>query len=166
MAGPGAYPGVAHSGVQTFELQDFGVPPIAHLYTGAMHGPTPVSIPGGRVVTTADVIAFTQRGGGYVLLDVLGSGETLPGAISAVSAHRAGTFNDAVQGQLASLLGQHTQGNRTLPLIFYCQSPRCWMSYNAALRAINLGYRDVRWYRGGIDAWKRAGLSTQAGYAR
>jgi hypothetical protein len=32
------------------------------------------------------------------------------------------------------------------------------MSYNAALRAINLGYKNVLWYRGGIEAWQRAGL--------
>jgi hypothetical protein len=31
----------------------------------------------------------------------------------------------------------------------------CWMSYNAALRAIHLGFRQVYWYRGGIEAWQR-----------
>jgi hypothetical protein len=36
------------------------------------------------------------------------------------------------------------------------------MSYNAALRAINAGYTNVLWYRGGIEAWKMAGLPTQA----
>ena len=35
------------------------------------------------------------------------------------------------------------------------------MSYNAALRAINAGYTNVKWYRGGIEAWKAAGLPTQ-----
>ena len=42
----------------------------------------------------------------------------------------------------------------------YCQGTYCWMSYNAALRAINLGYTNVLWYRGGIEAWKQAGLPT------
>jgi rhodanese-related sulfurtransferase len=32
------------------------------------------------------------------------------------------------------------------------------MSYNAALRAVNLGYTQVFWYRGGIEAWQLAGL--------
>ena len=31
---------------------------------------------------------------------------------------------------------------------------------NAALRAINLGYKQVLWYRGGIEAWQKAGLQT------
>ncbi len=41
-------------------------------------------------------------------------------------------------------------------------SRECWVSYNAALRAINAGYTNVLWYRGGIEAWKAAGLPTLA----
>ena len=33
------------------ERQDLGVPPAKQLHAGAMHGPTPASIPGGQVVT-------------------------------------------------------------------------------------------------------------------
>jgi rhodanese-related sulfurtransferase len=36
------------------------------------------------------------------------------------------------------------------------------MSYNAALRAIAAGYSNVLWYRGGIEAWKAAGMPVQA----
>lgn len=46
-------------------------------------------------------------------------------------------------------------------MVFYCASTMCWMSYNAALRARALGYLDVLWYRGGIEAWKAAGLPLQ-----
>ena len=35
------------------------------------------------------------------------------------------------------------------------------MSYNASLRAIRLRYSNVRWYRGGIEAWKAARLPAQ-----
>lgn len=41
------------------------------------------------------------------------------------------------------------------------------MSYNAALSAINLGYSNVLWYRGGIEAWQAAGMQlvpAQGGY--
>ena len=37
-----------------------------------------------------------------------------------------------------------TGGRKDTALVFYCQSPQCWMSYNVALRAINLGYPNVR----------------------
>jgi lipoprotein NlpI len=40
-----------------------------------------------------------------------------------------------------------------MPLIFFCAGSRCWHSYNACLRAINLGYTRVYWYRGGLWAW-------------
>ncbi len=35
---------------------------------------------------------------------------------------------------------------------------KCWGSYNAALRAIRLGYTNVHWFRGGVEAWQQAGL--------
>ena len=34
----------------------------------------------------------------------------------------------------------------------------CWLSYNAALTATDLGYTNLYWYRGGISAWNQARL--------
>ena len=36
--------------------------------------------------------------------------------------------------------------------MFYCLA-NCWMSWNAARRAIALGYRNVAWYPDGTDGW-------------
>jgi PQQ-dependent catabolism-associated CXXCW motif protein len=47
---------------------------------------------------------------------------------------------------------------KTNSVVFYCMSWECWLSYNAALRAVSLGYTDVYWYRGGIFAWFDAEL--------
>jgi len=33
---------------------------------------------------------------------------------------------------------------------------KCRESYNAALRAMQLGYRNVLWYRGGLSSWMAA----------
>jgi PQQ-dependent catabolism-associated CXXCW motif protein len=57
-----------------------------------------------------------------------------------------------------------TNNNKEVPLIFYCQSNQCWMSYNAALRAIHMGYTNVLWYRGGLEAWKAAGQPVHTAY--
>ena len=38
-----------------------------------------------------------------------------------------------------------------------CASKTCWLSYNTALRAARLGYTEVYWYRGGIEAWLASG---------
>lgn len=47
------------------------------------------------------------------------------------------------------------------PAILPGALPTVWMSYNAALRAINRGYSNALWYRGGIESWKLASLPTQ-----
>jgi PQQ-dependent catabolism-associated CXXCW motif protein len=144
------------------ERQDFGVPATAQLHDGAMHGPTPNSIPGGQVVTTKGLAGLVQsKQAPYFLFDVLGGPETLPGAMPSVWMSQPGSFNDQVQQQLTQMMQQGTQGRKDTVLVFYCLSSHCWMSYNAALRAINAGYKNVLWYRGGIEAWKAAGMPTQ-----
>lgn len=145
------------------ERQDFGVPPTPRLHGGAMHAPTPSSIPGGQAVTTRGLIGLLQGGQApYVVLDVLGGSETLPGAVPAAWMAQPGSYDDDVQRQVEQTLERLTQGRKDVVLVFYCLSPECWMSYNASLRAIHAGYRNVLWYRGGIEAWKQAGLSTAA----
>lgn len=144
------------------ELQDHGVQPTPQLHAGAMHGPTPTTIPGGRVTTTAELFQLVTSGQPYALFDVLGGNQMLPGAIPAVNAAQPGDFNDQTQQGFGQFLQQVTGGNQDAALVFYCASSQCWMSYNAALRAINLGYRNVLWYRGGIEAWSYAGLPMMA----
>lgn len=143
------------------ERQDLGVSPTNRLHNGPMHGATPNSIPGGQVITTKGVLELVeQRRAPYLLFDILGGQEMIPGAIPAVAAAQPGSFNDRNQQDFGAYLQQVTQGNKQYPLIFYCLSIECWMSYNASLRAINLGYTNVFWYRGGISAWKQAGRQT------
>jgi PQQ-dependent catabolism-associated CXXCW motif protein len=146
------------------ERQDFGVQPTQQLHDGPMHGPTPASIPGGQVITTKGLAALVQgRQAPFILFDVLGQPEMLPDAVPAAWLSQPGSFKDAVQQQAGQMLGQQTQGHKDIALVFYCLSRECWMSYNAALRAIHAGYTNVLWYRGGIEAWKWAGLPTQQG---
>jgi rhodanese-related sulfurtransferase len=143
------------------ERQDLGVPPTSQLHAGAMHGPTPSTIPGGQVLTTPGLQALVAKRAPFLLLDILGGPQMIPGAQLAVPAAQPGSFSDVTQQQFGQFLQQATQGNKELPLVLYCESRECWMSYNAALRAINLGYRNVLWYRGGIEAWQAAGQPLQ-----
>lgn len=138
------------------ELRDWGVPPQAQLHD-QLHGPTPGSIPGGQVITTDKLLALYQQGQqtGLLVFDVLGSGYMLPMAQNALGAAQPGSFDDTVQQEFGRYLQGVTQGRPDRPMVFYCQGPQCWMSYNAALRAIRLGYTQVYWYRGGIEAWQQ-----------
>ena len=148
---------------QTSETQDFGIPPQAQLRaTQQLHGPTPTSIPGGKVIDTPSLARLLQdRQSGVLLFHVLGSLQHLPGAIPVAPAGQGGGFDDQVQREFGKYLQQAVQGNQTRPMVFYCSGVQCWMSYNAALRAMKMGYRNVLWYRGGLDAWQQAGLPVQ-----
>lgn len=54
----------------------------------------------------------------------------------------------AFQAQLATLTG----GDRARTLVFFCLKD-CWMSWNAAKRAVSWGYSNVIWFPDGIDGW-------------
>ena len=50
------------------------------------------------------------------------------------------------------------KSNMATPLVFFCEGAKCWESYNAALRALKIGFTRVYWYRGGLMAWQAADL--------
>ena len=56
-----------------------------------------------------------------------------------------------------SLLSQ-TGDDKARTILFYCMTD-CWMSWNAAKRAIEWGYASVLWYPLGADGWEAAGRS-------
>jgi len=142
------------------ETQNFGLAPVAAIRTSNYEAPTPLQVGGARTITTPqlrDLLATSQP---PLLLDVLGGSPTLslPGALWLPWAGFGFGPNDAVQTRLNRVLNQMTQGNRAAPMVFFCLSKTCWLSHNAAVRAVALGYTNVLWYRGGRDAWMAAGL--------
>ncbi len=61
-------------------------------------------------------------------------------------------MEDYFTTRLARLSGE----NRAAPLVFFCLR-NCWMSWNAAKRAVALGYTNVMWFRDGTDGWQELG---------
>jgi len=67
---------------------------------------------------------------------------------------------DTGYGELADItrryfekgLARATANDKGKPLVFYCLA-NCWMSWNAAKRAMTLGYAKVFWYPDGADGW-------------
>ena len=139
------------------ELTDFGVPPQATLQQN-VGSPTPLTIPGGHVITTAEIQQAV--GSNILFFDVWNSGAphpTIPGAIPIPGAGDPGSFTDPLQQQLWQYLAQATHQQPQQPIVFFCTGSQCWESYNAALRAINMGFKMVLWYRGGLAAWQASG---------
>jgi len=62
-------------------------------------------------------------------------------------------FEDYFKTRLAALTGN----DATRPVVFYCLK-NCWMSWNAAKRALSWHYANVIWFAEGTDAWQEAGF--------
>ena len=144
-----------------FEMRDEGVEPRETIKTSAYHSTTPLTAAGVATVATAQVVEML-RGRPPVLLDVLGgSGHaTIPGAHWLPGAGTGKDFGDQTQARLGSRLAELTGGDKDRPLVIFCLSYECWLSYNTSLRASLMGYKNVHWYRGGVQSWKAAGLPT------
>lgn len=148
------------------ETENFGVSSRFDIDPRRSHGPTPLSLPGTRTITTAELKARLDDGRPFHLIDVLGAvantRPVIPGAhwvpnmgssdwsqATARNSPRAKSFR-AILGKIAPSLDE--------PIAFYCANTECWLSYYAALHALRLGYRNVYWYRGGVEAWRTARL--------
>lgn len=48
--------------------------------------------------------------------------------------------------------------DKSAVLVLYSDGPGGWKSYKAAVQAVRAGYRNVRWFRDGVDGWTQRGL--------
>jgi PQQ-dependent catabolism-associated CXXCW motif protein len=144
------------------ELMDFNVPPQATLRS-PVGGATPLAIEGGRRITTSDLTQLLARDPDTELIDVLGDVhvQTIANAHYLPTAGQPGTFQDQAQESLRQALERLTDGDMARAVVFFCLGANCWESYNAVLRARALGYTNLYWYRGGLQAWQQAGLPFQ-----
>jgi PQQ-dependent catabolism-associated CXXCW motif protein len=132
--------------------------------------PTPATLKGARVLTTEE--AAMWRAGDAAFIDVLPQAprpKDLPADVVWRDKPRSDIpgslwLPDTGYGELAPVMLDYFRrgldkalGGRLRPLVFYCLKD-CWMSWNAAKRALALGYANVAWYPGGSDGWAAAGL--------
>ena len=139
------------------ELKDYGVSatknprPRSSNYGSA----TPTEIPGAKVVTTKDLITMLAGETRPVLIAAYSAPTMIPGSIA-----MDGAGEDRLLGvdreKFPKALTKLTSDDKSKLIVFYCHGSKCWLSYNAALHALELGYTNVMWYRGGRDAWKEA----------
>jgi PQQ-dependent catabolism-associated CXXCW motif protein len=142
------------------EAVDYGVRPTNTLHLTDFDAPTPTRIQGARTITTIELEEMLASSRPPVLIDVIGGAQTvsLPGAIWLRDAGVGRHLDDDIQAWFDLHLSQVTARDKSRPVVFFCASRMCWLAHNAALRALDLGYTDVYWYRGGRDAWQAAGL--------
>ena len=129
--------------------------------------PVPATLKGARVVDTAGAYE-TWQGGKTIFIDVLPQAPkppTLPANVIWRDKPRDtikggtwlpnvgyGKLHPDMEAFFKAQLEQLTASDKARPVLFYCLQD-CWMSWNAAKRALEYGYTDVSWYPDGTDGW-------------
>jgi PQQ-dependent catabolism-associated CXXCW motif protein len=132
--------------------------------------PTPATLRGARVVNTDEAEAL-WKAGNAVFIDVLPQPprphnlpagtiwrdrprNNIPGSIWLPDTGY-GALATATENYLRTNLARASGGDTGKTLVFYCLRS-CWMSWNAAKRALAFGYTNVVWYPDGTDGWEDA----------
>lgn len=122
---------------------------------------TPQSLEGITTLGTHAMVELMRGSQAPLLLDVAGStGETLPSALILANGGFAyeDIQRDAPYQQRFTKLLDVLAPRRDAPIVFFCHGRESWLSVNASLRAKALGFTQVYWYRGGMEAWEKAAL--------
>jgi PQQ-dependent catabolism-associated CXXCW motif protein len=144
-------------------------------WTGPINSAVPATIAGGRVVSNAHRLRSLLKRRETIIVDVsnaprrpdnLATGapwlplphRAIPGSLwipGAGLGQVPATVDEFFRKQLATATGN----DLARQVIVYCHRT-CWLSWNAAKRAIGYGYRHVYWYRDGIEGWQAAHFPT------
>lgn len=135
----------------------------SRLRTGnQLTGMTPKELDGIQRWDTAKLVQALQQTERPVVIDTAQAGPVIPGALNFIQSGLAfenvqvdSAYADRFRHMLHAAAPDLNQ-----PVVFYCTGSECWLSVNAAMRARQLGYTQVIWYRGGMKAWLQAGLPT------
>ena len=151
-----------------------GAPEPQDFWTGAVNSTTPRTLTGATVIRAPDLAALlkTDR---VVVVDVSSSpprpGKLAPQAVWMPPPHPVipgslwlagvgeGALDTTADDFYRQRLGEATGNDLGRPVVVYCHE-RCWLSWNAAKRAIRYGYRRVYWLPDGIEGWQAAGFGT------
>ncbi|MBU2897049.1 rhodanese-like domain-containing protein [Vibrio hepatarius] len=113
-------------------------------------GKAPDSIPGTTKITAEGLIDLVDEMDDLVIID------------SRIEKDRTDGF---IEGAVAlpdvdtapATLVQHIPSKATL-VAFYCNGPKCGRSVKASKIALEAGYTNVYWFRGGWEEWRQKGF--------
>lgn len=126
---------------------------------------TPDTLAGAQVIDSAQAVALHDAGVRFV--DVYprqkrpaglpqgtiwkaAAHQTIPGAVWLYDTgydRLSAAESQRLSAGLARILDSADQ-----PVVIFCRAD-CWMGWNAAKRAVGLGYLNVMWFPGGTDDW-------------
>ena len=132
----------------------------------------PDTLAGATVVDAQEVVRLRDQSGA-VLIDVIpqqrrpeslpenqlwipAAHQTIPGALW-LPGVGYGQLSKTIYDYFLYHLDAASQGDKAKPLVFFCRD-NCWMSWNAAKRALSHDYTNVYWYPEGTEGWFEAGF--------
>jgi len=136
------------------ETCDFGVAPSQSLRPDLI-GMTPLSCPGTTTILTTELTTLLEKRS-PILIDVALSswGKSLPGAIGLQGAGYGSDFSPTMQNRFRRKMTEIANGDLSAPIVSFCVNSERLTGYNLAQRLVSLGYTNVYWYRGGVEAWQ------------
>ncbi|MGQ0672136.1 MAG: PQQ-dependent catabolism-associated CXXCW motif protein [Hyphomicrobium sp.] len=133
--------------------------------------PVPATLSGARVITTEEAERIWKQQTA-VFIDVFPKApkpaNLPPGTVWRDPSHMSikgghwlpnvglGALTPEVETYFRAGLERLTGGDRKKPIVLFCLRD-CWMSWNAAKRALSWGYGNVIWFPDGTDGWSEAG---------
>jgi DNA-binding winged helix-turn-helix (wHTH) protein/TolB-like protein/Flp pilus assembly protein TadD len=161
--------GLAVAGLRDHANEDADprLPTDEGLRSGKLFSPTPLGAPGVSVVRTSELKALIDTAAN-------GPGEPplllstncarcfdidIPGTVSVPGAYIRGPLNEQARQGLKSWLDRQLNGQTSRRLITFSWNAERWHARNLALELVALGYPNVSWYRGGLEAWDVAGYA-------
>jgi sulfur-oxidizing protein SoxY len=150
------------------------VPEPAGYWNGPINSPTPATLAGATVVRAAELARMLESTRAAIF-DVSNSPPrpeklapqavwmppphpVIPGSVWLAGVGE-GTLDAATEEFYRRRLREATANDLNHPVVVYCHE-RCWLSWNAAKRAVSYGYRRVYWLPDGIEGWRAAGFTT------
>jgi PQQ-dependent catabolism-associated CXXCW motif protein len=143
-------------------------------WSGPINSAVPATIAGGRVIHAQELAQLLKQKKPLVI-DVSNEPkrpagmaadapwlplpqQVIPGSVWLPGAGMADIAPDT-DASFRKLLSQTTGDDLDHLIVIYCHE-RCWLSWNAAKRAISYGYRQVHWFPEGVEGWRAAGNTT------
>ena len=144
------------------------VPEPADYRNERYRGPVPDTLKGAIVISNETAYAL-WRTGRVIFIDVLPRApkpknlpagtiwrdkprHSIPGAVWLPNVGY-GRLAEITHSYFKSGLSKATNNDTAAPVVFFCLD-ECWMSWNAAKRALEYGYSRVYWYPQGTDGWQ------------
>jgi adenylate cyclase len=149
------------------EDADAGLPMTEGVRSANLIDRTPVGAPGVSTIRTSELRALIGDGEASasgdlpLLLSTICSNclrVAIPGTNFVPDVYRNGVLDDVKRQALKVLVDRLLRGDRTRRVITSSWNAAFWDARNLAIELVALGYPNVSWYRGGLEAWDVAGL--------